>query len=768
MWNNQVFSRKSTNKRKAVLITVVFLTAVLSGILSIEARHADTEFLLPDTTPAEIMSNRRTQADPDAPPVKNRLDLEGYEKKLENNRLELWFRESLDAIRVVDKQSGYVWGALSQDKPEELNKKWSAMAHSLCTLEYYDEQNKETRVSLSDAAVSTQYSWADSAMTCAVQLKKQGISLTFRMILEEDGITFAVKDDSIEEKGDYWLKSLYFVPFLGCTLEDELDGYMFVPDGPGALIRYAKAASYVSHFEKKVYGMDVATDRTQSANDLMANRPNDYMVEEPTIVMPVYGIVHGVRQNAVFAEIESGEEYASILAYPAGVTTPYNWVSARFDYRQTYEQPIGREGSGITRVQQERNHMSPQIRFRFLNGKQADYNGMAVVYRNILNEKGIIGKERIDEDIPLRLDMVGTEIKKGFLFNGQSLLTTVQDASAIIDSLRGLKINNLTVTYKGWQKGGFSGARFGNLDFASRVGSRKDFERLRDMITQEGGRFYLSFNPSTANEDQIRPASYASGMLSRQLARKTRSNSDIMYDETYFIQPAKATSLINKAYQTLTGFDLHIEGAGSLLYSDFTRDKTVVRSEAKAQLLEALKALEETGVALNGGNSFLWGNMEELFDIPVVNSQYLFETDTVPFLQIVLKGHIDYYAPYVNQGGYSQGAILKMIEYGAYPSFFITGAENRALVNTPLEEYFSLNYDDWKASIENVYSQVNRALVPVEGREIREHRVIRPGLVRILYEGDVRLYVNYNPQDEKADDTVVPACGFIVKGAGES
>ena len=30
-----------------------------------------------------------------------------------------------------------------------------------------------------------------------------------------------------------------------------------------------------------------------------------------------------------------------------------------------------------------------------------------------------------------------------------------------------------------------------------------------------------------------------------------------------------------------------------------------------------------------------------------------------------------------------------MIEYGAYPSLFVTGAENRALVNTPLEEYFS-------------------------------------------------------------------------------
>jgi hypothetical protein len=32
-----------------------------------------------------------------------------------------------------------------------------------------------------------------------------------------------------------------------------------------------------------------------------------------------------------------------------------------------------------------------------------------------------------------------------------------------------------------------------------------------------------------------------------------------------------------------------------------------------------------------------------------------------------------------------------MIEYGAYPSFLVAGAENHALVDTPLEDYFSLN-----------------------------------------------------------------------------
>ena len=122
-----------------------------------------------------------------------------------------------------------------------------------------------------------------------------------------------------------------------------------------------------------------------------------------------------------------------------------------------------------------------------------------------------------------------------------------------------------------------------------------------------------------------------------------------MYDETYFYPAGQSHVADQQGLSDADGFDLHIEGAGSLLYSDFTRDKTVVRSEAKAQLLETLKVPEKTDVALNGGNSFLWGNMEEYFDIPVVNSQYLFETDTVPFLQIILKGHIDYYAPYANQ-----------------------------------------------------------------------------------------------------------------------
>jgi hypothetical protein len=55
--------------------------------------------------------------------------------------------------------------------------------------------------------------------------------------------------------------------------------------------------------------------------------------------MPVFGVVQGVKQNAVFATIEKGAEYASIMATPSGMLTNYNWATGKFIYRQKYLQP---------------------------------------------------------------------------------------------------------------------------------------------------------------------------------------------------------------------------------------------------------------------------------------------------------------------------------------------------------------------------------------------------------------------------------------------
>ena len=90
------------------------------------SKSGDTRFTLPDTTVLESETNRHTMY---ASPAKTaeKIGTEGYELKLWNNRLQIWFREKTHAIRVEDLKNGHIWGTLEREKPEGMNAKWSAM-----------------------------------------------------------------------------------------------------------------------------------------------------------------------------------------------------------------------------------------------------------------------------------------------------------------------------------------------------------------------------------------------------------------------------------------------------------------------------------------------------------------------------------------------------------------------------------------------------------------------------------------------------------------
>ena len=46
--------------------------------------------------------------------------------------------------------------------------------------------------------------------------------------------------------------------------------------------------------------------------------------------------------------IESGKYNAEIYAYPNGVITEFNWISARYIYREPYKYLTGQSGSIIS------------------------------------------------------------------------------------------------------------------------------------------------------------------------------------------------------------------------------------------------------------------------------------------------------------------------------------------------------------------------------------------------------------------------------------
>ncbi len=246
-----------------------------------------------------------------------------------------------------------------------------------------------------------------------------------------------------------------------------------------------------------MYGKDFAIDHLFEVNDLKVSRPNDFATEEKSVLMPIFGVVHGPKQNGLFARITSGEEYAAIVATPAGVLTNYNWVSAKFIYRQKYLQPTTRSGAGgVQIVQQNRNHFDPEIRYYFLSGDDADYVGMAKVYRNMLYKEGVLARqERIDSQIPLKIGILGSDIEKGFIFNSLKVITSLKQAEEIVTSLNSEGISNLTVVMKGWQEGGLNGSKASKFAFEEKLGEKDAFWNFQTLLINRAEGFISMKTP---------------------------------------------------------------------------------------------------------------------------------------------------------------------------------------------------------------------------------------------------------------------------------
>lgn len=744
------------------MVPIIALTLVGGSIASSHIQTEDeTEFSVPKTSDIEVSTNRHTQPENGSGAVQS-LTTDGYVKTIENDKLEVWFREECNGIRVVDKRSGYVWGTVDGDEVEGLNKNWNKFANAICSIDYFNEKDSEKRISLSDSKIQAKYEWDANTMICDVKSKKLGISFSFTMTLDEDSLSFKM-NGPVEDSDKARIKSLYFVPMFGCTLSDTVDGYMFVPDGCGALIRYKSSKTYISVFEKRIYGLDMGVDSLSVASDLSASRTNDYLVDDQQITIPVYGVVHGAEKNAIMTVVESGEEYASIVATPAGMSTDYNWVTARFDYRQTYTQPSGSGDAGVRIPMDSQNGMTPAIRITFLTGEDADYAGMASCYRQILLNNEVLKEERVDEAMPLRLNVMGSEVKKKFLVNKAEAFTDVEQAEQMAKELADDGIENLTLIFEGWQSGGLNGNSYGTTSFEKKLGNKKDFLNLQEVLKNNGGRMYLQSNPVTATTDQISLILQASTTLSNTYAVFERANVNAMYYQRYVVKQGNVEENLKKLFQKQDDFSISLDQYGYRLYSDYTRNKEVNRSEALKNAQNLMNDQKKINMSMVCPNSYLWNYIDEYFDMPMTNSQYLYETDTVPFLQMVLKGSVDYYAPYANQGSYSQNDILKMVEYGAYPSFLVIGSDNYSMKDTTLEDYYSLNFYDWQDTIVHVYSEVSEALQMVEGAKMIEHSTLSDGVVRVDYDNGVSIYINYNDTVVTVDGLEIPETSYLVE-----
>jgi hypothetical protein len=153
-----------------------------------------------------------------------------------------------------------------------------------------------------------------------------------------------------------------------------------------------------------------------------------------------------------------------------------------------------------------------------------------------------------------------------------------------------------------------------------------------------------------------------------------------------------------------------------------------------------------------------------MFDMPMYSSQYMFSTDTVPFVQIVLHGYRDYFAPNFNYNASPREYLLRMVEFGAYPSFHLMHEPSWKLKNTLSKNLFTSYFEDWRSDIKVTYDKANAALKKVQDASIEQRNMLNWGVVEVVYSNGVKIIVNYSAKDIQHEGRTIPQMGFAVIG----
>ena len=751
MWHRSLTKKLSL---AAILLSAAFVSgAILAADRRVPADTLDGGSAVLEAT--RFTSNQYTQTD-DESVVDSSLTIPGtFALVGETDALQLYAESPNGAIRVVNKADGYVYGSSFDAALVPIpyfNTTWEGIVNSAAVIEYYSYNDTNGAYIVNEESFYTSplttmdYHPVDGGYELSVVYGESSIGLTIRVYVEGNYLHVEVPAESITEGDAFKLRSVKCFPFLGSVFGDSIPGYVFVPDGSGALIRYKPIDAVTDIYEFNYYGSDTGILRAA--------------VEEPSINFPVTGMVHGIRQHGFVQIIEDGDAFATLVVSPAKNNLKYYYSYNKFVYRGTYRSPSSKadaaSGAGQQVIEAGRNSCDVSVVYAFLSGEDADYVGMANAYQDYLVDvSGVARNTTTPGLVPALIELVGAEKSPGFLFDETVVMTSYAAAGAILSDLAAA-IPALTVVYKGWSEGGYSagGARYDRREAA--LGTQAE---LLDLIET----YNRGNNALMLYADFVRVSDAGSYNVYRDVAQRIDTSlhtAQGLLRTWNYLSPARSATYLGGASERLAGWgasELALGSIGYLLYSDF-RDAAVPvdRAEALAIYREAL-AEGAMKHSVYRANAYLLAYANRYLAVPTTTSGFTIYTDTVPFVAILLAGLMEAYGPYANFFANRTEETLRSIDYGLLPSFILTEASAYRLNETELASLYSSSYDTWGDTVRDIYAEVSDVLSAFYGSRVASRRVPAPGVVATLYANGVTVYVNYTGSDYVEGPLTVPA-----------
>ncbi len=664
---------------------------------------------------------------------------------------------------VLNKQDGNIWYSNPQSRFQNTEDGGIAKNDAFSQLKFivydgstrneeklntYIGANKGERVQIKDIKNGVEIIYIFDAQKIAVPLK---------LTLDGKYLTAKVNTDEIIEQGDIKIISMSVLPYFGCT-DTNGKGYMFVPDGSGALIYNNNEKHNHEGYRQAVYGNDI-TYRTDK-KDSFTNQ----------IYLPVFG---GENENGTFIGIiEDGAADANIEAYVAGMQNSYNNVYADFTLTAKDTVVIGDPNSSKSVTDkrydfENRLVNASSVKYAF-SESGSGYTGMAKLYREYLNIQN--SEKKISDTPEIFLELYGG-VKKQESFLGIPVkklqkLTTVTQAQEIIKGFQSAVSGKVNVNYRYLDTAVLNEKAQNKFSVKRGLGNKKQLDVLKKSLD---GSLYLEFDPFTVSK--------GGNGYNKYLESAKRIGKDAITIPTFKLSTLYVDNSINpisvmtadtvcsiwekySASVEKKKFKISLNTLPSMLYTDFSAKAFVSRSEMLKTVDKTITA--NTPGMLESPNAYLLDTKCILTSIPSSDSGFSIEDANVPFYQLVISGTREYSIESVNLSDNIRAQFLKAVETGASLQFSFVYQNATRLRGTRLAGLYGADYTIWKSQAEEMQNEIETVFEKIGSRVLESNTILGDGIYCSVFDSGKGVIVNYTDKAFETEYGKVEANGYLV------
>ncbi len=567
-----------------------------------------------------------------------------------------------------------------------------------------------------------------------------GFRVTVKVELVDGSANVSCTHENITGNPDAFIESLDLLNSFGAYMLSSEDDFLLVPDGSGAII---KTAVYDESFEPlsfAVYGND----------------PSQLSEESSAAIIPAFGMKH--NGIAFVSLIQKGDAAATIKAQKATGISEYNLIYPSFSVT-----PVHYENETLY-VSKGTASDEISLCYRFLTGNNATYAGLASACREQLIRNSVLSTKNVETTnyLPFCLTLTGATTKSVGPFSYLSTLTTFEQANDMLIRMRNKGINNIGIRYTGVFSGGTDSKDISNAKILSRLGGTEKLGELYEYAAAQKMNLYLDVNILSSATDfsgtnamsinksdsSYTPVSAVAEYMEEQPAeRKLRSLNKL--------SKLVAGILSDTRYYGFSGFCLN--DVGSVLYSDFSSGG-MLRDTAADTVAKAIAPLSTGHSTMAvGGNFYMLKNIGTVINVPLkATASQSGAYFTVPFVQLVLHGIVDYAGNPINTEVNLEETLLKNIEFGACPHF--EWNYEPVTDHTDSDIFY---YDNTINAAAEYYVQANEALNDLRDARMTDHYEVDDGVFCTEYDTGSMIYVNYTDNDYSTLGVVVEARSFL-------